>query len=183
MLRSSIESSLYMIWLLSIPNIKNQVFSVLRLIKEETKNVDQVLNISVENPPESAPVISGTLKWIDCQFEELKRSERRRITSGTVPKSKVVENADISYCEGSGGRLSVTDRLSGQCAVLGHRNLAAFYASGCKHIGLSDYELDGAMSRIVGRDAILASSLTPAVENLEYSLDLYRQLSIGSRQG
>lgn len=71
-----------------MPNIKNQVSSFLRLIKEETKNVDQVLNVSVENPPESIPVISETLKWIDCELEELKQGTRRRTTSGMVPKEK-----------------------------------------------------------------------------------------------
>lgn len=184
LLRSSIEASSYMIWLLSMPNIKNQVFSVLRLIKEETKNVDQVLNMSVENPPEPAPVINETLKWIDCQLEELKQGTRRRSTSGTVPKSKVVENADISYCKGKGDRMSVTGKVAWKmCSAVAHGNLAAFYATRGKHTGLPDYRLDGAMSQIVGRDAILASSLAPAVENLEYSLDLYQQLSIGNRQG
>lgn len=80
--------------------------------------------------------------------------------------------------------MSVTGKVAWKmCSAVAHGNLAAFYASGSKHTDLPDYELDGAMSRIVGHDAILASSLTPAVENLEYSLDLYRQLSIGSRQG
>lgn len=43
LLRSSLESSSYMIWLLSLPKIEDQVFSTLRLIKEEVKNVEEAL--------------------------------------------------------------------------------------------------------------------------------------------
>ena len=177
LLRSSLESSSYMIWLLSLPRIEDQVFSSLRLIKEEAQNVEDALWKRGGNLPAPAPVITETLEWIDHRLEELRPGKS---CTDMVPKSKVVENSDKYYRQDGKERANDTGEAAWRvCSAVAHGNITVFYATaGNNASSHSNYNCERMLWETTARDAILASAFTPAVENIEYCMDLYERSAI-----
>lgn len=177
LLRSSLESSSYMIWLLSQPRIGDQVFSTLRLVKEEAKNVEEALGKLTEDLPAPAPAITETLQWIDRRLEELRPGKSN---NKIVRKSKVVENGDKFYR--ADGRVRACDTGEAawrMCSAVAHGNIGAFYAAAGESVGSgSGYDRGRILWETTARDAMLASALAPAVENIEYCIDLYKRSAI-----
>ena len=177
LLRSSLESSSYMIWLLSQPRIGDQVFSTLRLVKEEAKNIEEALGKLPGDLPAPASVITETLQWINRRLGELRPDKS---DTKMVPKSKVVENADKSYCKGGRVRACDTGEAAWRmCSACAHGNITVFYATAGKSMSSgSDYNQRRMLWEITARDALLAFALAPAVENIEYCMDLYERSAI-----
>lgn len=177
LLRSSLESSSYMIWLLSQPSIGDQVFSTLRLVKEEAKNIKEALGKLPGDLPAPASVITETLRWINRRLGELRPDKS---DTNMVPKSKVVENADKSYCKDGRVRAWDTGEAAWRmCSAVAHGNITVFYATAGKSMSSgSDYDQRRMLWEITARDALLAFALAPAVENIEYCIDLYERSAI-----
>lgn len=177
LLRSSLESSSYMIWLLSLSKIGDQVFSTLRLVKEEANSIEEALGKLPGDLPAPASAITETLQWIDRRLGELRPDKS---DTKMVPKSKVVENADKSYCKDGRVRTCDTGEAAWRmCSAVAHGNITVFYATAGKSMSSgSDYDQGRMLWEITSRDALLAFALAPAVENIEYCMDLYEQSAI-----
>lgn len=120
LLRSSLESSSYMIWLLSQPRIGDQVFSILRLVKEKAKNIKEALGKLPGDLPAPASVIAETLQWINRRLGELRPDKS---DAKMVPKSKVVENAGKSHCKDGRVRACDTGEPAWRmCCAVAHGN-------------------------------------------------------------
>lgn len=177
LLRSSLESSSYMIWLLSLPRIEDQVFSTLRLIKEEAKNLEEALGKLPWDLPERTSGITETLQWIDGRLEELRPGKSN---TNMVPKATVLANGDKSYCKDGRDREYDTGEAAWRmCSAVAHGNIIGFYATAGESMNSrSGYDRRHVLQEITTRDALLMFALAPAVENIEYCMDLYERSAI-----
>lgn len=97
-----------------------------------------------------------------------------------VPKATVVGNGDKSYRKD--GRVRVCDKGEAawrMCSACAHGNMTVFHAMDGKSMSSeSAYDHRRTLREITLRDGLLMLALAPAVENIEYCMDLYERSAI-----
>lgn len=176
LLRSSIEASSYIGWLLSIRSKDKQQFEAIKLIARTLEDMR-----GIKGKVMHFPAASDELKYNDyMSYLENQASALfpTRDLGKQVSYSTVVNNCDRAYEKTGKERHAESALVAWRiCSAVTHSNFALRHLSNAKGIGKQGQAYGNAELMNASQMNLLCAVFVPAVENLDFSVKLYKKSS------